>query len=99
MGFYVIDGMLVIDFDTFISITIRNPAGKEITYEPDMWTSRSLFDTPDIFFARVLVNEETSIFKTSTYDMRTQSIDRQLLARLEEEKARREAAKASEEET
>lgn len=99
MCFCVMDGVLCIDFDTFVSITIRNPNGKECTYEPEMWTALNLYDSPAGFLALVLDNEETSIFKASTYDMRTQSIDRQLLARIEEAKARREAAKTSNEET
>lgn len=54
------------------------------------------YDTDTIDGTVVLYKtEETESLGTSTYDMRTQSIDRQLAAALEEAKARREAAKSS----
>lgn len=54
-------------------------------------------------FCTILENEQTKplldSFATSTYDLRTQSIDRQLRAVIEEARARREAARANKEET
>lgn len=94
-GIYLEDGMAGYDFATNFTIIFTDSAGKEYAEEhyyrfwgePPDWD-----DYLYVINVKVPRNSETEQFFTetaSTYDMRTQSIDRQLVALVEESKARR----------
>ena len=85
-------------FSVLAEISVRLPNNEEYNQQFVLAWMWYMVGDPIGVTATIHKNEETSIFSPSTYDLRTQSIDRQLHALIEEAIAKRKAEKANTEE-
>lgn len=87
-----------LSYSILVSFTLVTPEGREFPYiDYPLDCCLLLYEVNygrSLVTALIKKNEETSIFSPSTYDLRTQSVDRRLKAAIEEARARREETRA-----